>query len=195
MFREQPAEPGRIQHRAGAQDASARPVRGQPGHVRENIDGIGGDQHDGIGVDGLDVGDDGRDDARVDLQQFEAALAGAGLRLAGGDDHDGGVAVGVGGRGGVDGDVGIKGRAVGEVEALALGQVRIDVDDGDFLCDAGLGQGKGEAGADRTGTDHHHFPGFEIRHVSPVRPEAPGRRFCLFPVNKTTTGAPSGTSG
>ena len=91
-------------------------------------------------------------------------MAGAGLGLAGGDDDDGGAAVGVGGGGGLDFHVGIEGGAVGEIEGLALGEVGLNVDEGDFLGGPGLGEGESEAGADGAGANDHDLSGLDGRH-------------------------------
>jgi hypothetical protein len=96
VFGEEPAEARGIQHGAGAEDAAARPVGLDAGEVGQDVDRVGDDQHDGIGIDRLHVGDDGGDDLGVDLQQVEPVLAGARLGLAGGDHDDGRLAVGLG---------------------------------------------------------------------------------------------------
>lgn len=73
----QETESGRVQVGAGANDTALGQTRQLPGHISQDIHGVGHDQQDGIRAVLHQLGDNSLQDICVTLNQVQTALSGA----------------------------------------------------------------------------------------------------------------------
>ena len=144
LLPDQRAQPARVQHRAGADDATGWETGDFERGVGQHVYRVGDDQQDGVRRGRGHLRDDALDDLGVAAHQFEARLAGF-LRCAcGDDDHRRVGAIFIGAA--AHGDGPDEGRTVRQVHRFAFDAVRVHVHEDDLGCEAAVHDGVGGGG-------------------------------------------------
>ena len=161
-FRDESVEAGGVEHGSQAQDLLCGQTQEFNGELRENIDRVRDDEHDGVALQAgiLDFTEDGFEKRNVAVDEVEAGFVRLAAQTGGDDDavHIGAIGIGTG----ADDLVAAEGSAVQEVESFAFRHCLINVETYDLADYAGALKRKcgigtyAPAGADNSNF-HHDF--------------------------------------